>query len=731
MKKITAMDSRDKRDYQKEVNKLKGRYSRQGQELIQKAYEYASEAHEGQLRLSGEPYISHCVEVAKILAELEMDYVSIAAGLLHDVIEDTGKSLEQLKEAFPEPIPLLVEGITKISELSLSSARERYVENLRKMLLAMAKDIRVIIIKLSDRLHNMRTLMYLPEEKQLSIARDTLEVYAPLANRLGISRIKSELEDLAMMYLYPEVYREIQRLLALKQAEREAFVQRACEFLRAYLEESGLRAEITGRAKHIYSIYRKMKRKEVNLDGIYDLIALRVITETEEDCWAVLGRIHSLWHPIPGTFDDYISMPKDNLYRSLHTTVVGLDGQPIEIQIRTREMHKIAEFGVAAHWKYKEGVKAKTDTEESLRWLRQLTEWIREVQDPGDFMVALKEEVFADTIFCFTPKGDVIALTKGATPLDFAYKIHTDVGNQCKGAVVNNRMVSLRTELKNGDIVRIITGKDGHPSPDWLDIVRTPTARAKIRHYLRSQMYHTQVERGKEILLKTLKHNNLTLSLEQATQALTKHLKKLSVKSMEQLFAEIGFGTISAQAVVNLLIPKPTKDSLSRVRQRPRRKRLPDIILENVGDDANISVRLARCCLPIQGEEIVGFITLNRGIAIHRKDCRSLKRILTEVKPDSSRLIPARWADGSRSQQRVSLKVVARDRVGLLKDITGVISASNINILASSTKTYPGKKRAVFYFLLLVDTQEQFNRLVASLKTIPGIISSSRVIHNW
>lgn len=725
------MDSGDKKEYQKVINRLKQGYPRKGQDLIQKAFEYAAEAHEGQLRLSGEPYISHCVAVAKILSELGMDYVSISAGLLHDVLEDTGKSLENLKKAFPEPIPLLVEGVTKISELSLSSARERYVENLRKMLLAMAKDIRVIVIKLSDRLHNMQTLMYLPEEKQLSIARDTLEVYAPLANRLGISRIKSELEDLAMMYLYPEAYREIQDFIVQKQTERDAFVRRACEFLRAYLEEYGLKAEVTGRAKHIYSIYRKMKRKDVNLDGIYDLIALRVITETEEECWAVLGRIHSIWHPIPGTFDDYISMPKDNLYRSLHTTVVGLDGQPIEIQIRTREMHEIAEFGVAAHWKYKEGVKAKSDTEESLRWLRQLTEWIREVRDPGDFMVALKEEVFADTIFCFTPKGDVIALPKGATPIDFAYKIHTDVGNQCKGAVVNNRMVSLRTELKNGDIVRIITGKDGHPSPDWLDIVRTPTARSKIRHYLRSQIYHTQVEKGKEQLLKSLKHNNLNFTLEQVTEALTKHLKKLGVRSVEQLFAEIGFGTISAQAVVNLLTPRAGKEPLSRARQKPRRKRSPAIILDNIGDDANISVRLARCCVPIQGEEIVGFITLSRGIAIHRKDCHNLKRILTEMKPDDSRLIPARWADGSRTQQRVSLKVVAHDRVGLLKDITGVISASNINIIASSTKTYLTKKTAVFYFLLLVDTQEQFNRLIASLKTIPGIISSSRVYYNW
>lgn len=718
--------------YQGAIDEIKKRHPQQGAELIQKAFEYACTVHAGQERLSGEPYISHCVAVAKILEELELDYVSIAAGLLHDVLEDTGKTLEELRLDFPEAVSTLIAGVTKITGLSFHSATERYAENLRKLLLAMAKDIRVIIIKLADRLHNMRTLEFLSEEEQrLEFARETLEIYAPLANRLGIHRIKWELEDLAMKYLYPEFYREIKSLVEQKKVEREAFVKSACEFLRSYLEQSGLGAEISGRAKHVYSIYRKMKRQGLSLDGIHDLVALRVITDTEEECWAVLGRIHSLWSPIPGSFDDYISRPKPNLYRSLHTTVVGPEGHPIEIQIRTGEMHQIAETGVAAHWRYKEGIKKTSEVAEKLPWLRQLSEWIREMQDPGDFMSALKEEAFADTIFCFTPKGDVITLPKGSTPLDFAYQVHTEVGNQCRGAMVNNRLVSLRYELNNGDIVRILTAKDAHPGRDWLEIVRTPTARTKIRHYLRSQLYQRQVESGREALLKALRHQGINLSLEQVLWRLQPEFKRLNVKDGEHFLAEIGFGTLSLQTVMNLLPLQKEKPIMTKVLRPKGAKRYLGITLDGISNNADISLRLARCCAPIPGEEILGFVTISRGIAVHRLDCPYLQRVIAETKPDKSRLLKASWMEGVSEAHRVSLRVIAWDRVGLLNEISGVISGMNINILATESKSYTGKKQAVLYFLLVIEEPEQLNRLFANLKNVKGIISFSRISRSW
>ncbi len=727
------MEFNFKEKYQQEIDEIKKRYPPQAQELIQKAYDYAFTAHQEQKRESGEPYISHCVAVAKIFHELELDYISIAAGLLHDVLEDTHITLEQLKREFAEPIPTLVEGVTKITGLRSSPPNVRYVENLRKMLLAMSRDIRVIIIKLCDRLHNMQTLNALPRDKQLRIARDTLEVYAPLANRLGIHKIKAQLEDLAMLYLYPDKAREIQNLLEQKQAEREEFVRRACEFLRTHLEKAGLKVEVTGRAKHIYSIYRKMQRQDVPLDGIYDLIAIRVITETEEECWTVLGKIHSIWYPIDRTFNDYISMPKDNLYRSIHTTVVGLDGQPIEIQIRTREMHQWAEYGVAAHWRYKEGLSAKPKIEDKLHWIRQLNEWVRELYDPSDFMSALKTEVFADTIFCFTPAGDVIALPKGSTPLDFAYQVHTQIGDRCCGAIVNKRMVPLRYELQNGDIVQILTSKDAHPKHDWLEIVRTPTARAKIRRYLRSQQYQEKVEVGKENLLKALRQHHINLSIEQVLQQLQGEYKKLNVRDAEHLLAEIGFGTLSVQAVLNLL-PKPAKvDTLIIPKTKPRKagKSASGVVLCGVSSTTDINLRLARCCSPIAGEKIIGFITVGRGIAIHRSDCHYLQRVIAENKPDKSRLVEASWYTGNDQPQTVNLRLIAWDRVGLLNEITGIISGMKINISRTKSKSYPGKKQAVIYIAVTVKNQEELNNLLNQLSSVKGLISITRVNRNW
>ncbi len=728
---IFAMHTAQKQTYQPEIEAIKRRHSQRGQQLIQRAYDYSVAAHHGQLRLSGEPYVTHCIQVARILEDLEMDFVSITAGLLHDVLEDTATTMEQLTQAFPDPVPLLVEGVTKISELSLSSARERYVENLRKMLIAMVKDIRVIIIKLSDRLHNMRTLQYLPENKRLNIAKDTLDIYAPLANRLGITRIRCEIEDLAMKFLYTSDYNKIVRYVEKHQSERDEFIQNTISFLQSYLERYGTKPIITGRAKNIYSIYQKMKRQHIDLDDIYDLMALRVIVESEEQCWAVLGRIHSLWRPMPDRFKDYISMPKENMYRSIHTTVVGPGGQRIEIQIRTSDMHHIAEKGIAAHWKYKEGVKGKTDFEEKFRWLRQLTEWIRDVKDPGDFMKALKEEIFSDTIFCFTPKGDVLDLPRGATPLDFAYRIHTEVGNKCQGAKVNNKMVSIRDELHNGDIVNILTAKDAHPSPDWLEIVRTPTARSKIRRYLRSQIYHEKVKKGEEILVRELRQKNLEYNPDGLEEKLASRLHKLNVRDIEQLFAEIGFGTVSVSSVVNTLVPEPKSSIPTRARKPVKEQLTHGIVLKNMGTDRDFRVRLARCCSPLPGDKIIGFTTLNRGIAIHRKDCSNLKRILAEVQPDHSRIIPAEWKDGRHALQHISLRITAWDRKGLLKEITTIISEMNIDILATSTKSFKHKQRAVLNLQLSFETREQYNKLIANLKSISGLISIKRSSKQW
>ena len=720
------MISGEKDVNQKTIDEIKLRHPQPGQELIQKAFDCACTAHRGQIRLSGNPYIYHAVEVARILNELEMDFVSISAGLLHDVIEDTLMTIEDLKKEFPEPIPLLVEGVTKISEITLQPARERYIENIRKMLLAMAQDVRVIIIKLSDRLHNMRTLQYLPQEKQMKIARDTLEIYAPLAHRLGIIRIRCELEDLAMKYLYPEEFRRISRVVEDKRDEREKFLGDAIHYLKVHLGESDIKPEITGRTKNIFSIYRKMRRQGITLGDVYDLIALRVIVDTEEQCWRVLGRIHAIWRPIPDRFKDYISNPKDNMYRSIHTTVVGPEGHRIEIQVRTWEMHRIAETGVAAHWKYKEGVKRKTDIEEKLQWLRQLTEWIKDVHDPGDFMTALREEVFADTIFCFTPDGDVIDLPADATPLDFAYRIHTEVGNRCIGAKVNNRMIALKQSLKNGDIVRILTTKNAHPTPDWLDIVRTPTAKAKIRRYLRSQQYSQKVEEGKDLLLREIKQRGFDLKIEEIAGKLRRHMTKLNVRDMEHLFAEIGFGTLSIHAILNHLQIEKGEET-AKTKPTTHRKRPPGIILEGVGHDRDIAIRLARCCSPIAGEKIVAFVTVKSGITVHRKDCPNLQRIIEEVSNDSPRLIPARWSEGGMTIQHVGLRVTAWDRKGLLKDITGAISNMNLDILATSTKSHTRKKYAVLNLLLAIENRDQYNQLIANLKGVAGLISLQRV----
>lgn len=708
---------------------LKQRYTDQEIALIDKAYAFASAAHKGQLRMSGTPHIYHSLEVAIILSELRMDSASICAGLLHDVLEDTDIPYEALKAEFASPIPQLVEGVTKISTLNFRSAREEQVENLRKMILAMAKDIRVIIIKLSDRLHNMRTLQYLPLDKERSISRDTLDIYAPLANRLGMTRIKSELEDLAMSFLHPDAYEEITQNVARKKAQREALIERSIAYLRDHLERHHIPATIQGRSKHFYSIFQKMQKQHLGFDEIFDLSALRIITDTIEQCYDILGLVHSLWRPIPGRFKDYIALPKENMYQSIHTTVVGFGGEITEIQIRTSDMHRVAEEGIAAHWRYKEGRTQEEEVDQKLVWLRQLSEWIKDIRDPGDFLNALKEDVFADIVFCFSPKGDVIELPGDSTPIDFAYHIHTEIGEHCIGARVNKKYVPLKYPLQNGDMVEIITSKTGHPSQDWLDIVKTSRARNKIRHYFKSKNYEANIQAGKELLWKAIKAKNLALSQSELPDVLAPHLRSFRTHSFDELLAEIGFGSIMAGQVVAKLTPAPLKPEPAQPARTTRRPSTPGVVIAGMQDSL---VRFAGCCTPIPGDAIIGFVTRGRGVSIHKEECASLRRIIAQSSQDKSRLIQAQWDVNQPSYSKVLVKVVSRDRTGLLKDLTSVISSMNLMILGSHSTSYTQKGQAILKFLILVENASQINDLLNRLKNVNGVISLTRTLrHNY
>lgn len=702
----------------------KDKYSEADIELIRRAYEFAERCHDGQARKSGEPYISHCVAVARILAERRMDAASLAAGILHDTAEDCEVTHQEISEKFSPLVADLVEGVTKISSLRFGSRREQQVENLRKMMLAMAKDIRVMIIKLADRLHNMRTLGGLDEDKRDRIARDTMDIYAPLANRLGMTRIKSELEDHCMRWLHPEEYREISRLVSLKRAEREALVRASIETLQRELDTNGIKAEITGRSKHLFSIYQKMIRQQLPFDEIYDLIGLRVICNSVSSCYDILGSIHNIWRPIHGRFKDYIALPKENGYQSLHTTVVGHSGERLEIQVRTAEMHKFAEEGIAAHWKYKEGRRGKDDMEDKLVWLRRLTEWLNDVRDPGEFMDALQKDVFADTVFCFTPRGDVIELPARSTPLDFAYYIHTSVGDACTGAKVNGKIVPLRSSLNNGDFVEIVTSKLGHPSADWLDIVKTSRARAKIKHYLKTKNFEPNLERGRDLLAKALRGKNIPLDWTVITAKAQPLLKGYKVQSFDELLAEIGFGGLLAQNVALRLFPEAEAIAKPQPKKGSRRKNSQGVLVEGIG---NTMLRYAGCCNPVPGDPIVGFVTIGRGVTIHNKKCPNLKSTLA-ADGASAKLVQAEWDLQHPPVRRVSIRVECMDRKGLLADVSSVITGMNIFIIESKTKSRADV--AVLKFLIEVKNLEQLNNLFVHLRAVKGVVGLSRVRHD-
>lgn len=695
--------------------------------LIQRAYEFAKEAHSGQHRVSGELYILHPMEVAIVLADLQLDMSTIAAGILHDVVEDTKYTVGDIEDYFGREIALLVDGVTKLGKLEYKTKEEQQAENMRKMFLAMAKDIRVILIKLADRLHNMRTLKYLSPEKQLEKSIESLEIFAPLAHRLGISKIKWELEDLAFRYLEPEHYYDLVEKVAKKRGDREQHINEMIIALREKLDSTGITSQIQGRPKHFYSIYKKMAEQGKTFDQIYDLTAVRVLVETIRDCYAALGVVHTLWKPIPGRFKDYIAMPKPNMYQSLHTTVIDSSGDPLEIQIRTEEMHKIAEYGIAAHWIYKEGVKGSTDMESKLSWLREILDWQRELKDARDFMETLKIDLFTDEVYVFTPKGDVINLPQGSCPIDFAYRIHTDIGNRCTGAKANSKMVPLSYVLANGDIVEIITsGHSNGPSRDWLNVVKSTQAKNKIRQWFKRERREENIARGKEMIEREAKRLGYDVYQLMKFDYTSTLLKKMGFANSEELFSAIGYGGITSKHVLqrvidehrkNTRIEKP-EDSVAKLdtKEKQRKKAPHGIKVEGVD---NILVKFSRCCNPVPGDKIVGYITRGRGVSIHREDCPNVKLY------DDERLMDVKWEGLNAASFPVELEISAYDRSGMLSEIINIVGDMKTTIDAVNARATKSGI-AVIVIILEINDKQHLENIMQKLRKVRGVFEVRR-----
>jgi guanosine-3',5'-bis(diphosphate) 3'-pyrophosphohydrolase len=691
--------------------------------LIQNAWSYAEEAHDGQVRESGEPYFDHPVSVAFILADMNLDANTMAAGLLHDVIEDTGKSYEEISEAFGSEIATLVDGVTKLSRMDFKSREEQQAESLRKMFVAMAKDIRVILIKLADRLHNMRTLDYSPPEKQKRVAGETLEIYAPLAHRLGMWRMKWELEDLSLRYLDSMAYYELVEKVATKRQEREGYIEEARRTLEAALGEIGISAEIQGRPKHFYSIYRKMEKQGKDFGEIWDLMGLRVIVGTLRECYAVLGAVHSIWKPIPGRFKDYVAMPKSNMYQSLHTTVIGPRGEPLEIQIRTWEMHRTAEYGIAAHWRYKEGGGSGGDFEEKITWLRQILEWQKETRNGTEFVETLKVDLFSDEVYVFTPRGDVKTLPAGSTPVDFAYSIHTDVGHSCSGARVNGRMVPLSKKLSTGDIVEIITSKSqAGPSRDWLAIAKTSKAKGKIRQWLKEQRREASVEQGKELIEKELRRLGLEVRANMKDERLLEVAQKFSYQSANDLLGSVGYGKVSAAQVVTRLVPDRVLDEVPK--PFPTRSKSRSSHGVSVPGVDNVLVRFARCCNPVPGDEIIGYVTRGRGVSVHRLDCRNASIILDN---DEERAVEVCWDTKAGESYPVDIEMEAYDAPGLLTLVINTTVEMKAHVSAVTARTV-SNRLAVINMTMEINDVKHMNSVIERLKRISGVQSVRRAV---
>lgn len=715
---------------EKLIDKIKSVNPDANTELVEKAYEYAKEMHGDQKRESGEPYISHPLEVAYILADMQLDSEAIAAGLLHDVIEDTKSDYSEVAARFGDNVAMLVEGVTKLDKIQFTNKEEQQIESLRKMFLAMAKDIRVILIKLADRLHNMRTLKNVSPEKQRLKARETLEVYAPLAHRLGISTIKSELEDLALRHLDSVAYYEIAESIKKKKSEREQYISDIIKTISEKLREMNIEFQISGRAKSIYSIFRKMYAQNKSIDEIYDLFAVRVIVNTINECYAVLGMVHELYMPMPGRFKDYIAMPKPNMYQSLHTTVIGPEGQPCEIQIRTFEMHQTAEKGIAAHWKYKEGITGnrETATDSKLAWIRQLLEIQKDLDNAEEFMRSLKIDLFADEVFVFTPRGDVINLPAGATPIDFAFAIHSAVGNKMMGAKVNSKIVPLDYKLQTGDIVEVLTSSSVHgPSRDWLNICKTSHARSKINHWFKKERRTENIEAGKEMIEHEAKRLSLNMTSLFKKEYLDQALKRYGFASADDMYAAVGYGTMPAHKFISRLREynkelQPEKPAAT-AEITPPKKPQPGSTIEVEGID-NCLVRVSRCCTPLPGDDIIGFITKGRGVSVHRRDCINVREDkLTD--DEKARIINCHWVDEAAGKYMCDLQVMSTNRPGIIADVSMALNDYKLSISALNMRITK-KNLAVIDVTIEVGDTSQLSNIIKRLYTIPGVYNVLR-----
>ncbi len=701
---------------------------------VVRAYRYAELMHEGQRRRSGDAYITHPIAVATELAELGLGTATLVAALLHDTVEDTPATLEDVREGFGDEVAHLVDGVTKLDRISVESKQEQQAETLRKMIMAMAKDIRVLVIKLADRLHNMETIDHMPREKQTRIATETLEIYAPLAHRLGMQNFKLRLEDLGFKTLHPKRYDEIVGLVEERNPEREAHVEEVIAAIEAQLREMKIRGEVTGRPKHYYSIYEKMVLRGKEFDEIHDLVGVRVIVSSVRDCYAVLGQLHATWRPIPGRFKDYIAMPKVNLYQSLHTSVIGPRGRPVEIQIRTKAMHQTAEYGVAAHWKYKDTSRSggeDTATDE-LPWIEQLLEWQQEVEEPGDYLESLKIDLYQDEVFVFTPQGDVIGLPAAATPIDFAYAVHTEVGHRCIGARVNGRLVPLDHQLSNGDTVEILTSKaeDAGPSRDWLKLATSTRARSKIRAYFNRERREDAIVRGRDAITRALKRKGISYARSMASGDLTDVARSLNHKDTESLFRAVGEGHVAAGTVAQQLLNELTEtEETAREEADEPVTHAPIRIGQPVGDDVEVEgdsgmlVKLARCCTPVPGDAIVGFVTRGRGVSVHRADCPNV----ADLERDPDRFVPVDWSGESTSSFLVSIRIEALDRKHLLRDITAVLGDLHINITSAQVSTRKDRVAALTFTFELGDPAH-LEYALRSVRGVEGVYDAYRLI---
>ena len=719
------------------IDKTRAYLNDENVELVKRAYEYAKHAHREQYRKSGEPYIIHPIQVAGILADLEMDPATVAAGFLHDVVEDTSVTLKDLETVFNEEVAMLVDGVTKLGKIKYKSHEEQQAENHRKMFVAMAQDIRVILIKLADRLHNMRTLKHLPVEKQRRIANETLEIFAPLAHRLGISKIKWELEDIALRYLNPQQYYRIVNLMKKKRAEREQYLDDVIAEVRSRMGEVSIKAELSGRPKHIYSIYRKMVLQNKQFSEIYDLLAVRIVVNSIKDCYAVLGIIHTCWKPMPGRFKDYIAMPKPNMYQSLHTTVIGPKGDPLEVQIRTFEMHRIAEFGVAAHWAYKEGktLEDGNEFEEKMTWFREILEFQNDIANAEEFMESLKIDLFSDMVFIFTPKGDVIELPAGSVPIDFAYRIHSEIGNKTIGAKVNGKMVTLDYKLKTGDIIEILTSKHSYgPSQDWLKLAQTSQAKNKIRAFFKKQRREENIDKGRELVEKEIRTMEIDVKEILTLENLKKVAEKFNFTNEDDMYAAVGYNGVTALQVANRLTEKWRKkrdqeqaaniaNKISDLKAFPSSKKRESGV--RVSGIDNLLIRLSKCCNPVPGDEIVGFITKGRGVSVHRADCTNI-----ETSDAQSRLIPVEWETtlNDRKEYNVDIEITGYDRRGLLNSVLQAVNEAKTNISAVSGKT-DRNKMATINMTIMIHNVSHLQKVVERIKQIPDIYSVRRMMN--